>query len=52
MLIDNVEHRVVPGDVFKLPPSEAHDIINDTGNPVRLIFIKCPYLPDDKVAVE
>ena len=52
MLIDDTEHRVVPGDVFKLAPSETHDIINDTGNPIRLIFIKCPYLAEDKVIVE
>jgi len=52
IIIDDVEHRVAPGDVFKLAPSEAHDIINDTENPIRLIFIKCPYLPDDKVALD
>jgi len=38
------------GDVFRLEPGEAHDIVNDAAGPARIIFIKCPYLPDDKVA--
>jgi mannose-6-phosphate isomerase-like protein (cupin superfamily) len=52
MVVGGAEHRVVPGDVFKLAPAESHDIINDTDNPVKVIFIKCPYLPDDKIAVD
>ena len=52
IFVAGVEHRVAPGDVFKLAPGEEHDIINDTENSVRIIFIKCPYLPADKVALE
>jgi mannose-6-phosphate isomerase-like protein (cupin superfamily) len=51
MVVDEVEHRVVAGDVFKLGPAEKHDILNDTDDAIRIIFIKCPYLPDDKVAL-
>jgi mannose-6-phosphate isomerase-like protein (cupin superfamily) len=50
MVVDDVENRVSPGDVFKLAPGEKHDIQNDTPNLIRIIFIKCPYLPDDKIA--
>ena len=52
MVVDGADHRVAAGDVFKLAPGEKHDILNDTSNPIRILFIKCPYLPDDKVALE
>jgi len=51
MIVDGGAHRVRPGDAFRLEPGEAHDIINDTDQDVRIIFIKCPYSPDDKVSV-
>ena len=49
MIVNGEAHRVNPGDVFKLSPTETHDIRNDTDQPIKLIFIKCPYIPDDKV---
>lgn len=49
MIVDGKSHRVRPGDVFKLSPGEAHDIINDGDSDTRLIFIKCPYVPSDKI---
>ena len=49
MVVDGVAHRVKPGDVFKLDPGEAHDIINDAAEDTRIVFIKAPYLPTDKV---
>jgi quercetin dioxygenase-like cupin family protein len=48
-IVDGVAHRVKPGDVFKLEPGEAHDIINDASTDTRVIFVKCPYEPADKV---
>ena len=51
MVVDGVENRVTAGDVFKLAPGEKHDILNDTSNPIRIIFIKCPHLPHDKVTL-
>ncbi len=50
LIVDGTAYRVEAGDVFKLAPGEKHDILNDTASPIKLIFIKCPYLPDDKVA--
>lgn len=41
-------YRVRAGDAFRLDPTETHRIENDTEEPARLVFIKCPYLPDDK----
>lgn len=52
MVVDGQEYRVRPGDAFRLEPPECHNIINDTDCDTRLVFIKTPYLPDDKVDVE
>ena len=49
MVVDGVAQRVKPGDAFKLTPGEAHDIINDTECDTRIVFIKAPYHPTDKV---
>lgn len=49
MIIDGKEFRVKPGDVFKLALGEKHDIINDTEQPMKAIFIKSPYRPNDKI---
>jgi hypothetical protein len=40
---------VAEGDAFRLEAKEKHDIRNDTKGVIDLIFIKAPYLPDDKV---
>lgn len=39
------------GDVFRMEPTDRHDIINDSGQPMKMVFIKCPYLPQDKVDI-
>jgi len=49
MEADNQELRLQPGDVIRLQAPECHNIINDTQQDIRLIFIKCPYLPNDKI---
>jgi len=49
ILVNDVEYRVKEGDAFLLDPLEKHDIMNDTKEDVKLIFIKTPYLPEDKV---
>ena len=52
MVVDDSSYRVKPGDAFRLEPPECHNIINDTDADTRLIFIKCPYVPGDKVDVK
>ncbi len=47
--MSDVEYRVKERDVFRLEPLEKHDILNDTQEEVKLIFIKTPYLPEDKI---
>lgn len=49
IIINDKEYRVSQGDVFRLEPQETHDIINDTNKVMKAIFIKCPYLPKDKI---
>ena len=51
MIVNGIAHRVQEGDAFRLEPGEGHDIINDTDQDARIIFIKSPYLPDDKLAI-
>jgi len=49
MIVNGKEIPAIEGDVFKLDPKETHDIVNRSTKPVRFIFIKAPYRPDDKV---
>jgi len=51
IIVDGVEHRAIAGDAFRLVAPEKHDILNDSDSNVKMIFIKCPYLPNDKVSV-
>ena len=52
MIVNDVSYQVKVGDAFRIEPLEKHDIDNDTNAPVKLVFIKCPYLPDDKISYE
>ncbi len=50
-VVNGERYAAEEGDVFRLEPTDRHDIINDSGQPLKLVFIKCPYLPKDKVDV-
>ena len=52
MVIAGKEYRVAAGDAFRVDPGEPHNIVNDTSSDVIAVFIKTPYDPEDKVAVE
>ncbi|MBN1399474.1 MAG: cupin domain-containing protein [Anaerolineae bacterium] len=39
------------GDAFRMEAQDRHDIRNESDRPLKLIFIKCPYLPQDKVNI-
>lgn len=47
--VNGVEYQAVAGDAFRLEPLDRHDIVNDSDAPAKFVFIKCPYLPKDKV---
>lgn len=51
LLADGQAVPLVPGDVVRLPAPEQHDLRNDGTEPARLVFIKSPYLPKDKIDV-
>ena len=50
IIVNDAPYDVKEGDAFRLEPQEKHDIHNDTDSPVKLVFIKCPYLPEDKIS--
>jgi quercetin dioxygenase-like cupin family protein len=41
--------RARAGDAFRFEPTERHDIVNDSSAEAKVVFIKFPYKPDDKV---
>jgi len=51
MIVDGTEHPIRIGDAYRLAPTERHDIVNDTAEPLKAIFIKSTYDPQDKVNV-
>ena len=50
MLVNDVPYNIKAGDAFRIEPFEKHDIHNDTSSTVKVVFIKCPYLPEDKIS--
>ncbi len=49
MIIDNKEFKATQGSVFLCEPKEMHNIRNDSDKPIKVVFIKGNYLPDDKI---
>jgi quercetin dioxygenase-like cupin family protein len=49
--VDGVKHELVAGDAVRLEAAERHKVVNESDQPTKLVFIKCPYLPQDKVSV-
>lgn len=47
--IGDRDFRARPGDVLRAEPPEGHDIRNDGAGPAKLVFIKAPCRPDDKL---
>ena len=49
MIIDNKEFEAPEGSVFLCEPKEMHNIRNVSDKPVKIVFIKSRYLPNDKI---
>ncbi|MFX0073470.1 MAG: cupin domain-containing protein [Candidatus Hermodarchaeota archaeon] len=49
MIIDNDEYDAPQGSVFLCEPKEMHNIRNDSNMPIKVVFIKGEYLPEDKI---
>jgi len=50
--VNDAQHYLVAGDAIRLEAPERHDVFNKSGKPLKMVFIKCPYLPKDKVTWE
>ncbi len=48
MIVDGKEFDALEGSVFLVEPKEMHNIRNDFEKPVKIVFIKGDYKPDDK----
>ena len=50
-IVNGERHVGHPGDALRLEPLDRHEIRNEGAEPLKLIFIKCPYLPQDRVSL-
>lgn len=50
-VVNGEELAARAGEAYRMEPADRHDIRNDSGEAMKLVFIKCPYLPDDKVNI-
>lgn len=48
MVIDGKDYPAPQGTVFLLEPKEMHNIKNISNKPVKIVFIKGEYKPEDK----
>ena len=49
MIIDDNEYEAPQGSVFLCEPKEMHNIRNDSEKPIKIVFTKSRYLPEDKI---
>jgi mannose-6-phosphate isomerase-like protein (cupin superfamily) len=49
MIIDEKEYPAPEGTVFLCEPKEMHNIKNDSDTPIKVVFIKGEYKPNDKI---
>lgn len=45
------EHALIPGDAYRMEPRDDHEIFNASDDDLKLVFIKAPFLPEDKVGL-
>ena len=48
MIVNDNEFVALEGSVFLVEPKEMHNIRNDSKKPIKILFIKGDYKPDDK----
>jgi len=48
---DGVKHALTVGDAVRFEAPEHHDMVNEGSEPLKMAFLKYPYLPKDKVDV-
>ncbi len=50
IVVNGEEIPVKNGDAFRMEATDTHDIRNVTDKPVKIIFIKAPSIPKDKIS--
>jgi len=48
MTVGTERFPIGPGDAVRAEPREAHSVVNDSTENLRYLFMKSPFLPDDK----
>ena len=49
MIIGEKDYPAPQGSVFLCEPKEMHNIRNESVKPIKIVFIKGDYKPDDKI---
>lgn len=49
MTVNDEDFTTNIGDAFKIDPKESHNLTNNTNSDIKVIFLKVPYNPGDKV---
>jgi mannose-6-phosphate isomerase-like protein (cupin superfamily) len=49
IVIDEIDYSAPQGSVFLCEPQEMHNIRNESETPIKIVFIKGDYKPDDKI---
>ena len=52
LLLNDVANPAKAGEAFTVAPLEKHDILNDGDTEMKVLFIKAPYLPEDKITYQ
>jgi len=51
-IINGEEHRIKPGDSIVIEPYDDHNLVNDTDEDLVALFMKTPYMPEDRHPVD
>jgi len=51
VVVNDKPRKGIPGDAYRMEPGERHEITNVGEDDLKLVFIKVPFLPEDKVDV-
>jgi len=51
-IINGKEYRIQPGESYVIEPYDDHNLVNDTNEDLLALFIKHPYMPEDRHPVE
>lgn len=51
-VINGEEYRIQPGDAIVIEPYDDHALVNDTDEDMLALFMKHPYIPEDRHPVE